>query len=159
MRKLVACFRDFRRNDKGSPAVEFALMAPILLMLTCGLVDFGLAVRAKSDVEAAARAGLQKGFGNIWDNDAISVAVKNAYSTDTAKQANITVESFASCYCDGTMTGSGDTCTKTTTCGGGGYPDYYLTVNVTEQYSMLLDYYLFPDTLSLSASAMARAQP
>ncbi|WP_374384141.1 TadE/TadG family type IV pilus assembly protein [Dongia sp.] len=159
MRKFVTGLKRFLRDNSGSPAVEFALTAPILLMLTCGLIDFGLAVRAKSDIEAAARAGLQKGFGNIWDKDAISVAVKNAYSTDTAKQDNVTVDSFASCYCDGSMTGSGDSCTKTTTCGGGGYPDYYLTVNVTEQYSMLLDYFLFPDTLSLSANAMARAQP
>jgi Flp pilus assembly protein TadG len=159
MRKLIAAMKRYRRCEGGSPATEFALVAPMLMLLVCGLIDFGLAIRAKSEIEGAARAALQKGFGNMWDDEAIAAAAKNAISTDPLKQAAISVSSSASCYCDDVLTASGDDCTKSTTCGGGGYPEFYLTVNVTEQHEMMLDYYLLPKTLTLSSSATARAQP
>ena len=149
----------FRKNDLGSPAVEFALVAPVLLLMAAGVIDFGATVRAKSEVEAAARSALQKGFGNMWDAEAIATAGKDALSLDPDIQASVTIESFASCYCDGTLTGTGDDCTKTTTCGGGGYPDFYLTVNVVRQHEMMLDYYAFPKSFTLTGSATARTQP
>jgi hypothetical protein len=151
--------RSFLKHDGGSPAVEFAIIAPMLLLMATGVIDFGMTVRAKSEVEAAARAALQKGFGNMWDTAAIALAGKDALSLDPAVQASLSVESFASCYCDGTLTGSGEACTKDTTCGGGGYPDFYLTVNVVRHHEMLLDYYVFPREITLTGSATARAQP
>ncbi|WP_374655523.1 TadE/TadG family type IV pilus assembly protein [Dongia sp.] len=159
MRGALAWLGRWRRCDSGSPVVEFALLAPMLMLLACGLIDFGLAVRAKSQIEGAARAGLQKGFGNMWDAEAIAAAAKNAVSTDAGIQESLTVDSSASCYCDGVLTASGDDCTKSTTCGGGGYPDFYLTVDVSERHEMLLDYYLFPSELNIASSATARAQP
>jgi Flp pilus assembly protein TadG len=152
-------FKAWRGATGGAAATEFALLAPMLMIMAVGLVDFGLAIRAKSDIEGAARAGLQKGFGNMWDKDAISAAVKNAFTTDTATQDSLTIDATPSCYCDGTLTASGNTCTKTTTCGGGAIVEYYLTVNVTQTHKMLLNYYVFPSQLTLSSSATARAQP
>jgi len=159
MQRLRTWFERFRTATSGAAATEFALVAPMLMLMACGLVDFGLAIRAKSDIEAAARAGLQKGFGNMWDDGAISAAAKNAFSADTATQATLTVDATPSCYCDGTLTESGDSCTVTTTCGGGAVVEYYLTVNVTQKHEMLLDYYLFPSEINLAGTATARAQP
>jgi Flp pilus assembly pilin Flp len=159
MRSLRNLLRRFRKSTSGAAATEFALVAPMLLVMATGLIDFGLAIRAKSEIEGAARAGLQKGFGNMWDKDAISAAVKNAFSSDTETQDSLTVNASPSCYCDGTMTASGDSCTKTTTCGGGAVMEYYLTVTVTQTHDMLLDYYVFPSEIELSSKATARAQP
>jgi Flp pilus assembly protein TadG len=159
MQRIKAMLKDFRDATRGAAATEFALVAPMLLVMAVGLIDFGLAIRAKSEIEGAARAGLQKGFGNMWDAAAISTAVKNAFSTNTADQDSLTVDASPSCYCDGTLTASGNTCTKTTTCGGGAIVEYYLTVKVTQTHKMLLNYYVFPSQVTLTSSATARAQP
>ncbi len=48
-----------RRDDteRGSAAVEFALVLPLLLVITLALVQVGLLVRDRLLVESAARAG------------------------------------------------------------------------------------------------------
>ncbi|WP_374371136.1 TadE/TadG family type IV pilus assembly protein [Dongia sp.] len=148
-----------RRCERGAPAVEFALVAPLLILMLMGTLDFGLAVRAKSETEAAARAALQKGFGNMWDTVAMTTAAKAALSYDPTVQDTLALSTMPSCYCNGVLTDSGDTCTKESTCGGGGRPEYYLTINVTRTYDMLLDYFIVSDTLNLTASATARTQP
>ena len=144
--------------EHGSPATEFALLAPVLLIMTVGVIDYGLVVRAKSEVEAAARAGLQKGFGDMWNHDSITAAAKETLSTDPAIQETATVDVSPSCYCDGTLTASGDDCTKDTTCGGGGTLTHYLTVTVAKTHETLLDYYAFPQELNLTGSATARTR-
>src|SRR5205823_3989723 len=45
------------RDERGSAAVEFALVLPLLLMVALSLVEVGLLSRDRLLVEAAARAG------------------------------------------------------------------------------------------------------
>lgn len=46
-----------RRADSGEALVEFALVLPILLVLSLGMMDFGRAFHAKSLLDQAAREG------------------------------------------------------------------------------------------------------
>jgi hypothetical protein len=46
-----------RRHDAGAAAVEFALVLPLLLLLVCGIVDFGRALNVQLTLSAAAREG------------------------------------------------------------------------------------------------------
>ncbi len=48
-----------RGNDRGSSAVEFALVLPFLLLLICGIVDFGRAYNAKITLANAARESVR----------------------------------------------------------------------------------------------------
>lgn len=45
------------RSERGSVAVEFALILPILIALLLGIVEFGRAYNAQITVTAAAREG------------------------------------------------------------------------------------------------------
>jgi hypothetical protein len=45
------------RRERGSAAVEFALVLPLLLVVALALLQLGLLVRDRLMVEAAARAG------------------------------------------------------------------------------------------------------
>ena len=45
------------RGERGTAAVEFALVLPLLLVITLALVQVGLLVRDRLLVESAARAG------------------------------------------------------------------------------------------------------
>jgi TadE-like protein len=55
------------RRDAGSAAVEFALVLPLVLLVTLALVQTGLLVRDRLLVEAAARAGARAAA--IQDDD------------------------------------------------------------------------------------------
>ncbi len=46
-----------RRSDSGAVAVEFAMLVMPLLLLLCGIVDFGYAYNQQISVTAAAREG------------------------------------------------------------------------------------------------------
>ena len=48
---------DARRAERGTAAVEFALVLPLVLVVALALVQTGLLVRDRLLVEAAARAG------------------------------------------------------------------------------------------------------
>ena len=45
----------WRNSDRGAAAVEFALVLPILLLLVCGIIDFGRAYNAQITLTHAAR--------------------------------------------------------------------------------------------------------
>lgn len=42
-------------KDRGSAAVEFALVLPMLLLLVCGIIDFGRAYNARITLSHSAR--------------------------------------------------------------------------------------------------------
>jgi Flp pilus assembly protein TadG len=44
-------------RDRGSVAVEFALVVPVLLLIVFGLIDFGRALNAQISLTGAAREG------------------------------------------------------------------------------------------------------
>jgi Flp pilus assembly protein TadG len=44
-------------RDRGSAAVEFALVLPILLLILFGIIDFGRALNAQIELTGAARDG------------------------------------------------------------------------------------------------------
>jgi Flp pilus assembly protein TadG len=50
-----------RRTQRGSAAVEFALIAPLLIILALGVIDFGLYINEAAVVGNAAREGARAG--------------------------------------------------------------------------------------------------
>jgi Flp pilus assembly protein TadG len=46
-----------RRSDRGAAAVEFAIVMPVVLLLVCGIVDFGRMLNVQITLSAAAREG------------------------------------------------------------------------------------------------------
>lgn len=46
-----------RHDERGSAAVEFALVLPLLLLLIFGIIDFGRALNVQITLSAAAREG------------------------------------------------------------------------------------------------------
>ena len=56
------------RGDRGATAVEFALVAPILILLVFGVIEYGLwfsdSLSARQGVREAARQGVVENFGD-----------------------------------------------------------------------------------------------
>lgn len=66
-----------RASERGAVAVEFAIVAPVLVMLLLGIMEFGRAYNAQASLSAAAREGVR----------VMAITGKTADATNVAKGA------------------------------------------------------------------------
>ncbi|UIJ34300.1 TadE/TadG family type IV pilus assembly protein [Allobranchiibius sp. GilTou73] len=88
-------------RDRGAAAVEFALVAPLLILLVMGIMEFGRAYEAQTTLSGAARASVRV---MALSNDPVAArtAAKNVASPSiTLSDAQIAI-SPASCATSGT---------------------------------------------------------
>ena len=71
--------KSFRRtrSDRGAAMVEFAIVAPLLLLLVFGIIEFGRAYNAQNTLTHAAREGVRE-YAISQDPVAGELAAKNA---------------------------------------------------------------------------------
>ncbi len=147
----------FRACARGSVAIELALLAPVLVALLIGSVDFGTYIYKTMQLQSASRAGAQYAIqsgGNAEDTAGISAAVL-ASSTDL--EAGITITSAAFCVCaDGSeeavdaSTGCNNTCTADQ------FSALSVRVTVTNTYTPIFPYPGIPDSILLEGSTSMR---
>src|SRR5688572_27726252 len=63
---MFASFGRFRRDAAGASAVEFALMLPVFLLVTAGMIDLGRALYQTNTVEKGLRAGAMYAARNTY---------------------------------------------------------------------------------------------
>jgi Flp pilus assembly protein TadG len=81
-----------KARDRGSVAVEFALVVPALLLIVFGLIDFGRALNAQISLTGAAQAGARyAAFGNS------NAAVANEVAAAAPSLSGVTVTVVQSC--------------------------------------------------------------
>ena len=56
----------FITDERGQAVVEFALVAPVLLLILCGIIDFGWIFSAKIATDTCAREGAR--FAASWSD-------------------------------------------------------------------------------------------
>ena len=56
MRRMIRRLRGLR-SERGAALVEFALVVPLLMLMMCATIDFGLAVYTLNNLTAAVREG------------------------------------------------------------------------------------------------------
>lgn len=86
----------FLRDRKGVSAVEFALVAPVLVIGLLGVVDLGNIVYQRADMESALRAGVQY-FMNGGDDLAKAEDVVNVSWTTKPEGVSIVADRFCMC--------------------------------------------------------------
>jgi Flp pilus assembly protein TadG len=90
------------RRDRGAIAVEFALVAPILLALLAGIVEFSHAFNLQISVTQAAREAAREMAITNDQDDAETAAANGAPGLDAAAFAYTFTP--ATCTDDGTVT-------------------------------------------------------
>jgi hypothetical protein len=76
--------RRVTRSERGAAAVEFAIIVPVLVLLTFGIIEFSSAYHDESMTSDAARAGARVGSSMATDSGmpaAVASAVSSALST------------------------------------------------------------------------------
>jgi len=151
----------------GQALVELALVLPVLLLLTIGVIELGRYAYISILVGNAARAGAAYGAQSITktgtNNPDIATAAKLDFagggSSNGLNSSTLTVTNFATCGCDVGGTISSDTagnCTPSTppTCAG----HWVITIHVTAsgQFNGLFSYPGIPSPLNISRTASMR---
>lgn len=67
-----------RRNERGAALAEFAFVAPILLILLFGIVEFAVAFNRAQAVEASAREGARLASISTTTSGAVTTRVNEA---------------------------------------------------------------------------------
>ena len=141
------------RDSRGAAAVEFALVAPLLVGFLAPIADIGMQTYASMQVEIAAQAGARYAILKGFDSTAIQSAVTNAtaFTTITASPAP-----SSSCGCPSGNTIATATCGDT--CANGQTAGNYVTVNAQMSFQPMFPIPVIGQASTLSSQAVVRVQ-
>lgn len=88
-------------NDSGAAAVELALVLPFLLLLVCGVVDFGRAYNAQITLSNAARESVRVWALGGTQDEVRARAIETAVGLDDTQ---VTFDSATECTFGDTTT-------------------------------------------------------
>jgi hypothetical protein len=131
---LRAALRRFGRAREGMAAVEFTVVAPVLMFILVGMADVGTGLYRKMQVQSAAQAGGHYATLNGFDESSITSAV--SAGTSLAVTAQPAPAKFCGC-----PTSAGITeldCSLT--CIDGSTPGTYVRISAQSSYGSWLSY-------------------
>lgn len=138
------------RDRSGVGAIEFAVIAPLLILMFVASADLGLGIYQDMQVDSAAQYGAQYALVNGYDSSAITSAVQG--STDLSP-LTVTPSSFAGCPgANGVLPqlAGGLPCSDGSTSG------TFVRVLVTHTYTTLIPYPGLPSSFKLSSQSTVR---
>jgi len=94
-------------DRRGSVAVEFAFIAPVLMLFLGGIVDFGRAFYYQTELNQALRSGMQYALKAPTDSAGIAAVISQSTNVPITVQMPAT---FCQRY-DGSNVGCAGTCT------------------------------------------------
>jgi len=136
-------------DRRGVAAVEFALIAPVLLLLVAGLIDGSRLIVQTMQVKAAAQAGADYARRNGWDAAGIAGAVTSATSI-TVSPTPAPAQTTA-CVSGMTIAPAGGA-----TCAGGGTPGGFITVSAQAPFAPIMPWPGLSQPTTVAAQAVVR---
>ena len=154
MKPILAPLSSFVQCQWGVAAVEFALIAPILLILLIGVFDFGMFINTQMRLENLSRSIaeyiIQGGEeDNVWDD----VIVASGYFDDDGLETSLIVNTGEACECDDAGEIACDDA-----CGTGEYKRHFIEVGLEMNYSPMIPYPGLTDNLVAYGSTRLQTQ-
>lgn len=136
----------------GTAAVEFAIAAPVLLILVFGAAEIGYSGYQAMQVQDAVEAGALYVSKHGWNSSGITTAVSNA--TDVTGLA-VTPAPAQFCGCPGPTGVTAAGCSST--CSGGNSPGHYVQINATLTRKSLIPNSGLPLPTTFTAQSIVRS--
>jgi Flp pilus assembly protein TadG len=152
IRRALSRFTAGADGVRGALSIEFAVIAPTLVLMLIGVLDLGMGIYRKMQVQNAAQAGAAYAVLHGFTSSSIESAVTSA--TSFGVSASPAPSEFCGCASSGGVTAA--TCGST--CSGGSSPGTYVTVSAQGTYTTLLPYPGIPNSYTLSAQSTVRLQ-
>lgn len=145
--------RRLARSERGAVAIEFGIISSVLIVMLVMAVDLGMAMRHRSQMEGAVRAGLQEALNTGMSLDAVQASVLNA--TDLPSSTTPTATAVRQCFCAGSA--APISCT-TGTCMSGVEKQEYVQVTLVQEHQWLLGFPGLPNPLVLTIERSIRVE-
>jgi len=130
-----------RKNEDGNAVVEFALIVPVLLIMTLGLVDAGRAIGANVRLGNGVTAGLRYALSDSYAATEIRTAALTA-SRYADGEVTLAVARFCECP-DGTAIVCTNTCAA-------GFKRIFVSVDMTRSQPTVFSYPILGDSITVS---------
>jgi Flp pilus assembly protein TadG len=143
--------RSMPRAVLGAVAVEFAIVAPVLLILVFGAAEIGYSTYQAMQVQDAVEAGALYVSKKGWSSSGITTAVQNA--TDVAGLV-VSPAPAQFCGCPGSTGVIAAGCAST--CAGGNSPGNYVQINATVTRQSLIPNSGLPLPTTFTARSIVR---
>lgn len=143
---------------RGSVTVEGAMVAVLLGILLLGTIDFGLAFRRQSELENAVRAGTQYALVRRPQQEDVDPIRDAVYQTAPFAEGTPGTALEIEFYCE-CPDGSPSQCAApggVALCGGGEDRHAFLSVRLSETYSLMLAYPGVGADINLAAEGSVR---
>jgi Flp pilus assembly protein TadG len=140
-------------SRRGSAAIEFAIIAPLLLIMLAGLVELGFAAREAMLVQDAAEVGAGYAVKNGWDSAGISSAVVNATGATGVTASPAPVQ-----FCGCPVASGISTVLCTAKCPDTTSPGTYVRVSASVAHTAILSNLGLPIPATLTGRATVRLQ-
>jgi Flp pilus assembly protein TadG len=138
---------------RGTTAIEFAIIAPVLMLMTICTIDMGIGFYRYMQVESAAGVGAQSAALHGFNTSNIASAITNATS-----YSGISASPAPSQFCGCPSTSGIEVATCGSTCTGGAAAGTYVTTSAQSTYTPIMSYPLLPSSFTLSAQSTMRIQ-
>ncbi|WP_164917171.1 TadE/TadG family type IV pilus assembly protein [Clostridium sp. JN-9] len=80
------------KKKNGQAAVEIALMMPILVLLLCGITDFGRILFAANNINMVSQEAARYASFNHLNSDVTALAVDNCSLSNKTKKLHIRIQ-------------------------------------------------------------------
>ena len=125
----------FWRQDDGLAAVEFALISPVLIMMLIGMMDFGMFINQRMQLQNTARAAGEYILRGGKDENVLQDVVLQPLDIEEAELEETTTEAARICECE-----NGEVVECTASCPNGEYRRQYYTFSMTRNYTPIFPY-------------------
>lgn len=142
------------RDERGTSIIELAMVAPILALLTIGMIDLSEGFSQKLRLEQAAQRAIEKVMNGRADTTTIAALKTEAATTAGVPEANVTTDFWLEC--NGARAAN-----YNSACSSGQTFARYLSVRITKAYVPFFNYKLgnqATDSYTLTGAAAVRTQ-
>jgi Flp pilus assembly protein TadG len=148
---LLSRGKNFPRDQRGVTAIEFAVIAPIMIGLFISIADLGLGLYTQVQLANAAQSGAAYAMQKGYNSDTMKTVAQAS-----TRLTSVTVATSQFCGCPSATGVTVTACTAS--CGDGLTAGTFAQVIASKTYSTLLSYPGIPSTINMSETATARTQ-
>ena len=142
--RRIARRRSLLTDASGASAVEFALLAPVLILACLGTVDIGMAVSQRAVINDSLRAGVQGAIVDLGQDkvrDLVETVASGSMNTSPNLDIRLSGGDFIAsaarfCVCPGSV--STTVSCSTGTCSGSAKPFVYYRISAQKTYDTIL---------------------
>lgn len=159
-------------DESGASAIEFGLLAPVLLAALMSTVDLGLALNQKMEIDRSLRASADSLMAGTYEDEPTTAAAKkekvrklvqaiatgavtsgNADGADSSSPTDLDIDVDRFCACPESLSTEESNC-DTLSCDDAAARYLFYRVSATQQY----DAVFLPQTIPLNGSVLVQVE-